>query len=147
MHSTCTFTIHQPSLIRFPVPPYLMQISCLAFEIQFQRFPQITYHSHDDLSIAKWRNICSALTNLPNLTKLYVLIKQTYFFVGIRGTANISDMVVGVLQPLQQIHPRGGKGCYKVAIEWSLRDDERLALGDCPFDVIELKGEHVRNGK
>lgn len=82
--------------------------------------------------------MCQSIASMPSLTDLSVLIRQEYFFVEIKGTARITELVVGVLQPLKKIVVNGGQERYLVKIGWPLTEDERTALGNCPFRIEEF---------
>ena len=93
----------------------------------------------------KWKSICASLASMPNLSDLRITLRQTYLFVDIRGTAETTELVVGVLRPLKNINVNGAKENYAVRIEWQLTEEERIELGDCPF-LIEEIGEREPNG-
>ena len=86
----------------------------------------------------QWRSICLSLAELTNLTCLTITLHQNYFFVEQRGTPEIANLVVGILQPLKQIRPRAGMDKFEVRIGWELADEERVGLGQCPFRIVEV---------
>ena len=92
----------------------------------------------------KWKSICGSLGSLPNLNDLRVTLRQMYLFVNIRGTADITELVVGLLRPLKSINVKGGKENFTVRIEWRLTEEEKAGLGDCSF-LIEEIGEREPN--
>ena len=144
LYSTPRFAIHQVDLI-LSLPPNISNVSRLDFEISFYRFPQITLNTHSDISMPKWKSICGSLGSMPNLSDLRVTLRQVYLFVSIRGTADVTELVVGVLRPLKNIDVKGGKEHFTVRIEWRLTEEERAGLGDSPFRVEEI-GEREPNG-
>ena len=144
MYSVPHFTIHQHNML-LPTRPSIAQISKLDLEISFYRFPQITINTQSDISMPTWKSICQSLASMPNLTDLCVLVRQTYFFVEFKGTARITELVVGVLQPLKKIKIKGGQQKYLVKIGWCLTEEEKLALGECPFRIDEF-GERAFAG-
>ena len=144
LYSAPRFTIHQPALL-LPIRSSIGRVSKLDFEVSFYRFPQITNNTLADISMPKWKSMCQSIASMPTLTDLSVLIRQTYFFVEIKGTARIAELVVGVLQPLKKIEVRGGQERYLVKIGWRLTEEERTALGNCPFRIEEF-GERAFAG-
>ena len=135
MYSSPRFTIDQYKLLS---SPNISRIARLDFKIAFYRFPQITNNTQADISMPKWKSICQTMAGMPNLTELRITIRQTYFFVEQAGTPSITYLVIGVLEPLKQIKVRGGREAYSVRIGWTLEDEERAGLGECPFTIEEI---------
>ena len=144
IYSTPRFTIHRIPTI-FTLPSSMPNIARLEFELTFYRFPQITLNTQNDVSMPKWKSICGSIASMPNLSDLCITLRQIYLFVDIRGTTETTELVVGVLRPLKSIEVKGARENYSVRIEWQLTEEERIGLGDCPFQIKEI-GERRPNG-
>ncbi|KAG8533344.1 uncharacterized protein KY384_002127 [Bacidia gigantensis] len=120
-------------------------MSKLHVEIEFHRFPQITNNTVNDISMPKWKSICKAIANLPSLTDLEMTLLQKFFGVEVKGAGEASELMVGVLLPLKQIRPKGGRERYQVRLGWRLDEDARKGLGECPFRIVKLREERRRH--
>ena len=81
--------------------------------------------------------MCRSLSLMDSLNHLHITLRQLYFFIAVKGTAQIPKLVVGLLQPLKSISVRGEKPDFLVRIGWHLDQEMRAGLGDCPFQIME----------
>ena len=75
---------------------------------------------------------------MKDLHELRLHIHQDYFFVEPRDALLEAEYVVGMLEPLKEVHiVNGEKGAFEVTIGWKLTEDERESLGKVPFKIVE----------
>ena len=85
-----------------------------------------------------WRSICKTLSAMKDLHELRLHISQTYFFVEPRDASLEAEYVVGILEPLKEVHVvNGERGAFEVTIGWKLTEEEREMLGKVPFTIVE----------
>ena len=132
------YVLHQPRSIP---QQWRTNLARLCFRFELFRFPQITTNTQYDMSMPQYKSFCQMLASMSNLSELKIILRQEYFFVGQRGTPEINTLLVGVLEPFKQISVKGQNASFKVYINWNLGQEVARALGECPFQIVEVDGK------